>query len=137
MSEKPGRKKGYDPVKKKAKDLARQRKIYAFSSDKGSRKSVPIRKAMANRAIRHSDKQFLNQNDLIEENADQLSHAHKMKWQKEQSVNAAKRREKQALRKNKPRKRHAVIKAYLRGDKSEDVLWGIEKYNLMNVLKDA
>lgn len=48
-----------DPEADKARDLARQRKIAANSSDKAARKHAPRIKAEANRKLRRDDKAAL------------------------------------------------------------------------------
>jgi len=90
MLKKPGRE-TRDPRAKKAKDLSRQRKIATNSSDKAARKNAPLRKAMANRAIRRVDKHGLDADH--DASADHLRLAHARKWRSWGSELAADRRD--------------------------------------------
>jgi hypothetical protein len=89
-----------DPEQDKARDLARQRKIASESSDKSSRRNVPLRKAMANREIRRTDKADLKVAALADPQADtivpDLADRHGMKWKSWGSENAAAHRARQA-----------------------------------------
>ncbi len=70
MREKPGRTKGFDPHKRKAKDNARQRKIASNNSDKAARRHAPKIKAMTNRRARRLDRQSLSVD--MDDSADQM-----------------------------------------------------------------
>ena len=89
-----------DPRKDKDRDLARQRRIASNGSDKAARRNVPLRKAMANREIRRTDKAELKTITRDEEEADaiapSLAERHGTKWQSWGSAPAAEHRTRQA-----------------------------------------
>lgn len=76
-----------DPRAKKARDLARQRKIASNSSDKAARRNAPKIKAMANRAARRSARADLDAE--TDESADCARLHHRAKPAHWGSVNAA------------------------------------------------
>ena len=85
-----------DPEKDKARDLARQRKIANNGSDKAARRNVPLRKAMANRKIRRTDKAELHSAAIADPEAEAitptLADQHGRKWKSWGSDNAAEHR---------------------------------------------
>ncbi|MFK7937814.1 MAG: hypothetical protein AB8B82_00425 [Roseovarius sp.] len=85
-----------DPAAEKARDLKRQRKIAANSSDKAARRHARTIKAMENRKIRRGDRQALD--ETLEDSADQLNIDHMRKHRHWGSDNAAERRDGQADR---------------------------------------
>jgi hypothetical protein len=89
-----------DPRKDKDRDLARQRKIASNGSDKAARRNVPLRKAMANREIRRTDKTDLRSIAVADPEADtiapDLSDRHGTKWKSWGSSKAADHRDRQA-----------------------------------------
>ena len=86
-----------DPRADKDRDLARQRKIAANGSDKAARRTVPQRKAMANREIRRTDRADLRTAALTDPGADtiapDLAAEHGRKWKSWGSTRAADHRE--------------------------------------------
>jgi hypothetical protein len=94
MDEKPGRIDGFDPVKAKARDNARQRKIVSNSSDKASRKNAPLIKARTHRVVRRIDREALvNADAEAVPPADAERVKDRAKHQLWGSFNAAERRE--------------------------------------------
>lgn len=85
-----------DPAAEKARDLGRQRKIAANSSDKAARRHARTIKAMENRKIRRNDRQMLD--ETLEDSADQLSAEHARKHRHWGTENAAERRAAQSDR---------------------------------------
>jgi len=89
-----------DPRQDKDRDLARQRKIANSGSDKSARRNVPLRKAMANRTIRRTDKAGLQAEALTDPGSDaiapSLADRHGTKWKSWGSDNAAAHRTRQA-----------------------------------------
>ncbi|MFK7753143.1 MAG: hypothetical protein AB8B51_11405 [Sedimentitalea sp.] len=86
----PVSKKRRDPRRKKARDLARQRKIACNGSDKAARKHAPLIKALANRRIRRIDAAQLDAD--TQDNADQMALQHRRKAKHWGSDNAAQKR---------------------------------------------